>query len=263
MKKVTKISVQKRKGRYNLELDGKFAFGVSEMTLIKFGLQKGQELSQQRLQQLKKYEKFASALSKAINYLSHHLRTEKEIRDKLSSQDFENETIFKAIERLKKENYLNDLFYAQSYVSTQSKLAEQGPIKIAGKLKLLGIKEDTIKQALVEYGRDEQIQRAAEIIDKLKKHLLREPVAVQKRKIKQRLYAKGFSFDLIDELLDKTEFIDDQQAQIHSAEKLLDRIWDNYARYGRQRSYKARSYLYSKGFSIDIIDKLIGQKTNE
>ncbi|MDY3702578.1 MAG: recombination regulator RecX, partial [Limosilactobacillus coleohominis] len=43
-KKITKIEAQKRKGRYNVYLDGKFAFPVAESVLIKFRLMKGVEL---------------------------------------------------------------------------------------------------------------------------------------------------------------------------------------------------------------------------
>ena len=41
MATITKISAQKRPGRYNIFLDEQYAFPVSEEVLIKYGLRKG------------------------------------------------------------------------------------------------------------------------------------------------------------------------------------------------------------------------------
>ncbi|MCT6822163.1 MAG: recombination regulator RecX, partial [Lactobacillus apis] len=38
---ITKVSSQKRPGRYNIFLDGKYAFSASEQTIAKFVLLKG------------------------------------------------------------------------------------------------------------------------------------------------------------------------------------------------------------------------------
>lgn len=45
---ITKVSAQKRQGRYNIFLDQEYAFSVSEKTLAEFVLLKGQELSPRR-----------------------------------------------------------------------------------------------------------------------------------------------------------------------------------------------------------------------
>ena len=42
---ITKISTQKRKGRYNIFIDNEYAFSVSERTLAEKRLLKGTELS--------------------------------------------------------------------------------------------------------------------------------------------------------------------------------------------------------------------------
>lgn len=45
MPKITAITTQKRRGRYNIFIDGHYAFPVSEQSLIQFRLSKGQELT--------------------------------------------------------------------------------------------------------------------------------------------------------------------------------------------------------------------------
>ncbi|MDN6040204.1 MAG: recombination regulator RecX, partial [Lactobacillus sp.] len=41
---ITKVSAQRRPGRYNIFLDGKYAFSASEKTVSEFVLLKGKEL---------------------------------------------------------------------------------------------------------------------------------------------------------------------------------------------------------------------------
>ena len=49
MAKISKIEAQKRKGRYNIYLDGKYAFPVAESVLIQFRLMKGTELDEKQI----------------------------------------------------------------------------------------------------------------------------------------------------------------------------------------------------------------------
>ena len=54
MAKITKITAQKKAGRYNIYLNGKFAFPVSEEVLVKYRLLKGSELDDQQVATIKK-----------------------------------------------------------------------------------------------------------------------------------------------------------------------------------------------------------------
>ena len=56
MAKVTKIQAQKRKGRYNVFLDGQYAFPVAETTLIEFRLMNGVELTDDQIKEIKDRE---------------------------------------------------------------------------------------------------------------------------------------------------------------------------------------------------------------
>ena len=51
MAKISKITAQQRRGRYNVYLDGKYAFPVAESVLVKFRLMKGQELTKEQFEQ--------------------------------------------------------------------------------------------------------------------------------------------------------------------------------------------------------------------
>lgn len=50
---ITKITVQKRrKDRFNIFVDGEYAFPISEAVLIKIGLFKGMELTKERQKEI-------------------------------------------------------------------------------------------------------------------------------------------------------------------------------------------------------------------
>ena len=50
--KITSITAQKRPGRFNVFLDGNYAFSVSEEVLVKFQLSKGKELDSADLEEI-------------------------------------------------------------------------------------------------------------------------------------------------------------------------------------------------------------------
>ncbi|MFT9266478.1 recombination regulator RecX [Oenococcus sp.] len=259
-KKITKISAQKIHGRYNLELDGKFAFGITEMTLIKFGLAKNRELDDQEVSTIKKFEESARALSRGLTFLSHHLRTEKELRDKLRSQHFDAEAIDSAVTHLKEEKYIDDRIYAENFVHTQARLLSVGPLVISRKLQALGIAPADIQAAMQDYKTDNQAENALALAEKFQKHYAKNPAMIQRQKINQALYGKGYDADLIKTVLEKLDFSEDPDVQLENARRVLARIWPRYSKYGRERPYKARQYLYGKGFSAELIDKVIGEQ---
>ena len=50
MAKISKIEAQKRQGRYNVYLDGHYAFPVAESVLVKFRLMRGVELDKDQVE---------------------------------------------------------------------------------------------------------------------------------------------------------------------------------------------------------------------
>lgn len=112
MAKITKISTQKRAGRYNLELDGRFAFGISENVLAKFGLMKGRELDKEEIERIKAADLVDQGLKVALNYLSPAIRTKKQVANRLKSKDIKEGVIDQVIDYLVEQKLLDDATYA-------------------------------------------------------------------------------------------------------------------------------------------------------
>ncbi|MSE22192.1 recombinase RecX, partial [Lactobacillus parabuchneri] len=94
---ITKIEAQKRKGRFNVYVDGQYAFPISEEVLIKYRVFKGMEVDDQLIDKLKNADNISKLHSRALNYLAHNLRTEYEVRDKLADLSDDPEAINQVI----------------------------------------------------------------------------------------------------------------------------------------------------------------------
>ena len=84
---ITKVSAQKRQGRYNIFLDQEYAFSVSEKTLAEFVLLKGQELSPQKINEILDYEASAKASDTIAPENLHELTAEEMARISASLQE--------------------------------------------------------------------------------------------------------------------------------------------------------------------------------
>jgi len=79
MSEVTAIEPQKKKERFNIFVDGKFAFGLDAETLVKSGLKVGQEISEKEIEKLVFENEVRKLMEKALHFLSFRPRSESEV----------------------------------------------------------------------------------------------------------------------------------------------------------------------------------------
>ncbi|MGO3608953.1 MAG: RecX family transcriptional regulator, partial [Enterococcus sp.] len=156
---VVKIS-QGRGPFYKVEFSNGEKLRLSEDTVVRHRLLKGQELEEKTLNEIKQEGKEDLGFQMALNYLSYQLRTEKEIRTYLKDNEIESEDRHKIVARLKELNLVDDLVYSESYIRTQMRLGDKGPRILQQKLKQKGVKEPEIEQALYLYESNDQFQVA-------------------------------------------------------------------------------------------------------
>lgn len=262
---ITKIEAQKRAGRYNIYVDGHYAFPVSEDVLIRYRLLKGTELTENMIATLQSADDVSKAYELALNYLSYQQRTEKELSDYLVKKELPETTIAPVMARLIDEKLLDDDHYAHSYVRTMKHTSDKGPSVIRRQLKQRGVKDDLIDNALAEdYQPDEQLARLNELVDKLKRQYQRLTPKIQRQKVQQRLVEKGFSFDLVGQALAEVSFEMDSETELDLLATQAEKLWRRYhAKPARERQMKIRQVLYRKGFDGDLISKWLEQKLEE
>jgi regulatory protein len=89
----------------------------------------------------------------ALRILSYRFNSEGELRRKLAAKDFERETIDAAIDKLRRENWIDDDRFAAAFVRTRLRKGI-GRLRIKRELTAAGVAAETASAALVEQGGD-------------------------------------------------------------------------------------------------------------
>lgn len=256
--KITAIQSQKQKQRYNVYIDGHYSFPVSEAVLVQFQLHKGLEITSDQIDQITNADLVSKAYDQALNYLLYQLRTEKEMTQYLHKHNITDSQIDEILHRLREHGYLDDLEYAKSYVRTMSRTSDKGPKIIIQNLRAKGIVENNIEISIAEFPLESQIQNAKKIIQKANRQYQHDAYKTRIHKIKNRLFTKGFSSDVIQEALEQAAITlnrDQEQEQLQfQAQKLMQRYQRLSSTQCRQ---KVKMALYRKGFTIDEINQFM------
>lgn len=248
MAKITKISTQKCKGRYNIFLDGHYSWAVNEDVLIKYRLTKGQELDQDIIQQIQETEKYSKAYNQALNYLSYQLRSVAEVREHLQTLEYDTAMIQKIIDHLSERQYLSDQQYADSFVRTAIKISLDGPGKITQKLQRKKIAAFQIQKSLALFTPSLIVQNAEKLAQKVQKQSNNQSYQALLQKIKKRLHTAGYSETVITQVLTKLDLKPDLQQERQLLAQTGQKLWRRYQNQtnGRQKLYGA---LARRGFS--------------
>ena len=263
---ITKITVQKRrKDRFNIFVDGEYAFPISEAVLIKIGLFKGMELTKERQKEIEEENTSYLSYSIAVDYLSYSLRSEKEVRQKLKENDIPPEVIEGTIQRLHDQNYIDDRIYGESYTRTAANINRKGPFVIAQDLKLKGLDEDVIAQALEQYPEDYQMENGVKLAEKLLKKQQRTSSRDAKMKAKLHLQQKGYGRDIIDKIMSEVDSEKSEDEEMTALRIQGDKVWQRYARKaeGFTLIQKVKTNLFQKGFPNELISEYIEEKKQE
>ena len=186
---ITKIESQKKRDdRVNIYVDEKFFMAIYKELVFTFNLKKGQEIDPNNLKSILDNEMYIKAKNKALSILSKASQSEKQIRQKLSS-DYEEDTIDMVIEFLQKYKFVDDEDLASRIVNTNVNLNKYGKNKI--------------KQNLYNKGIDKEFENALYLGKKRYDRLKNEDPRKAYQKIGNHLAYKGFNYDIIKKVLNK------------------------------------------------------------
>jgi len=86
----------------------------------------------------------------AIWVIGKYPKTEKELRIKMYQQGYDSETVMRTLEKLKKDNFVNDELFAESYINSEVIRKWRPLIVISQKLEVRGIEKDIISKVIHE-----------------------------------------------------------------------------------------------------------------
>lgn len=256
---------QKRAGRYNIYLDDKYAFPISESVMIKYRVFKGMEVDAALQAEMVAADDVAKAYARALDYLSHQLRTEKEVHDKLRDEDLDEGVITATMVQLRELHLLDDQQYADAYVRTAKRTSDKGPRVIRQKLRLKGVGEQLIDDALAgQFSSDDRLENATEAAQKLAKRYGKLAFKTMQQKVRQGLMTKGFEPDIISAAIENLDLQPDADEQWDALVTQGDKLWRRNRKYGfSERALRTKRSLYQKGFLMDDINRFIDEQVKE
>ena len=258
MAEITSIATQKKPGRYNIFLDGKYAFAVDERTLIRFGLSKGMELDQSRVEEIQTDDNHAKALGQALNYISHQARTEQQVDRYLMGKDYDEQTSAAVIAELIDLHYLDDAEYARRFVAESISKGDRGPRGVRQWLTQRGVSNDDIEEALAAYDQEQAITVASQLAEKAFAHPGSKSQHALVQAVHQKLMQKGFDSEVIQIVLAEVQPEEDEAREDDLLRAAAEKAWRQKRGLDAfKRAQKVKQQLYRKGFDLDAIDRVL------
>lgn len=159
-RKITALKIQKRnKNRVNVYLDNEFAFGLSR--IVVGWLKIGQELSEEKILEVKAKDEIEISLQRAFNFLSYRPRSEEEVRKNLRKHKTDPVIIEEIIERLQVGKLVNDTNFAELWVENRSDFRPRGRRALRSELRQKGIDDLTIEETIKDLDEEKLAYRAA------------------------------------------------------------------------------------------------------
>ncbi|KAA1037673.1 recombination regulator RecX [Macrococcus equipercicus] len=249
--KITMIEVQKNnKDRFNLYIDGNFHMGIDSATYVHFNLRKDDEVTKERLAEIKLYDDYRRAINRAIGYLSFKKRTEKEIRDYLLKDEVPEETVSQVLKYCYDNGYINHDDYARSLMNTMINTTDKGPDIFKQKLFEKGIERDLIDAYYEYYTEQMDEERMTGLIQKqLDKHARKSSKRLAEQKTIQTLVQKGYNLNIIIPYMKEISYNGDRDVMHNELEKQVAK-WSRKAS-GNELKQKVITAMMRKGFSYD------------
>ena len=255
---ITKVSSQKRPGRYNIFLDDKYAFSASEQTVAEFVLLKGQELTDEKVNEVKQYDEDAKATNLASRYLNYEPRTVYEVLQYLKDHGIDNEPAQAAVSQLTEMGFLDDQKYVDLAIRQNLRIGTDGPMTISRKLTQKGINPELVQIGLEQIDDSEWQDAGQRVLKSMKSKIGRISQRELERKMRTKLMSHGFSSSIADEIIAELDLAQDESEQLDALKKQGVKAYKRFRRLPEQeRNSKIRNYLYTHGFASNEIDSFL------
>jgi regulatory protein len=137
----------------------------------------------------------------AVEFLASRPRSLAEIRRHLRTKRYDDEAIDGAIDKLRAQRYVDDLDFAKYWVEQRSRFRPKGDRALVSELLNKGVARETIDIALGDLPAESETDRARRAISRALSRWQTFAPAERKRKIHAFLAARGFDYDVIEEVI--------------------------------------------------------------
>lgn len=216
--KVTQVEPQKKNPRrFNVYLDGNFAFGADEDLIVNFRLLIDKEVSPTDLEKILFEAEVGKLMERMYGLLGRRMRSEKEIRDYLKNLSFKRKirddeeislvTANSLIEKLKNKGLVNDLEFAKAWVESRRKNKNRGKIALKQELYQKGIDKEIIEEVLSDEVRDQSSEVSEEqLANNALEKKLKSWKSLSSQEFKKKAYEflmrRGFEYSVVKEVVE-------------------------------------------------------------
>jgi regulatory protein len=197
--KITALRVQaRRKGRVNVYLDGKFAFGLAAIVAAR--LRVGQELDEAAAARLQGLDDAEKAYERALRFLAPRPRSEAEVRRRLTQHKILPALIDGVVERLRGAGLLDDQAFASYWVENRATFRPRSQRVLRAELRQKGLPDEAVRAALA--GADDE-GAAYRLAAQRARRLSGLEYADFRRRLGDFLARRGFSYDTIEPVVEQ------------------------------------------------------------
>lgn len=199
---ITSIKAQKNQKRVNIYLDNSFGFGLDLENFMKLQLKVNQELTEEEKNEIIKKGELQKSFDKTLRFVMTRPRSLKEVKDFFRRKEIDVSLHQNILERLTKLELLDDQKFAKWWVEQRLEFKHKSKKDITFELRQKGVNTNIIKNVLETIEIDE-LKIAKELIVKKEYKWKRYEESERKQKITQYLAGKGFSWDVIDMVINE------------------------------------------------------------
>lgn len=224
-------------------------------TIDEFNIKEGQQIDQAQLEKIISFNEKEEIIKYCLSLLSKKPYSERELKQKASKKFVNSKEVGKAIIELKKSNQLNDRYYLKKYLQYFDD-NNYGRYFITNFLTNQGIKEYLVNSvSFPDY--NEEI-KARRYFDSIKNKYVSNNFTKQKKKIYDKMLARGFSVDIVINILNDLK-VDEQKEEaclINDFKKIKSRVKKaNNPKIDQDA--KIVSKLINLGYSLNSINEAI------
>ena len=180
--------------RLIIVLDDGTTFSLGKEVAIREGLKVGRELSQERLEALKRMDCFQRCYDAACHFLSYRPRSEAEVRQRLIKRRFDVKDVEAVLAKLKDQRLLDDLAFACFWCDNRTQFSPRSRYLTGLELRQKGVSAATIDEVVVTIDDAEHAYRAAR--DRLSR-VPQGDYQLFRRRLGDFLRRRGFNYGVI------------------------------------------------------------------
>jgi len=192
--------------KYIITLDNGTVIDIYEDVIIKNNLLYKKEIDINLLNKIESDNEYQKVYDMALKYIMVRLRSVNEIKVYLKKKNVSLEVIEDVVDKLIKNNFLNDDNFARAFIQDKLNFTSMGKYKLINELNILKVDNDIIDKYINDISDDVWLDRIDKLINKYLKSKNKYSGNVLKNKIYIYLVNLGYDKSLVINILNNYEF---------------------------------------------------------